>query len=172
MKDIILDFADKLIAGLSQQYYHTVMGQSKGDFTWGSNDKAGTEGFILIQAYKLTHDKKYMDAALSNLDYLLGRNATGYSFVTGFGDKTPLHLHHRPSAADGVREPVPGILAGGPNFRKEDRQEYPSDIPDECYLDSVKGYASNENAINWNASLTYLAFAIEALQFELGYSGK
>ena len=61
--------------------------------------------------------RTYLDHALTNLDYLLGRNATGYSFVTGFGDKTPLHPHHRPSEADGVTAPVPGLLSGGPNGR-------------------------------------------------------
>ena len=172
MKKLIVDFADSLTAGISKQYYHTVIGQSSKDFTWGSNDKAATQGIVLIQAYKLTGNKKYVNCALSNLDYLLGRNATGYSFVTGYGDKTPLNLHHRPSAGDGIREPVPGILAGGPNAVKEDRMEYPSDNPDECYLDNVKSYASNENAINWNAALTYLAFTIDALQYEVGYTVK
>ena len=49
---------------------------------------------------------------LTNMDYLLGRNATGYCFVTGTGFKSPMRPHHRPSIADGIEDPVPGLLVG------------------------------------------------------------
>lgn len=84
------------------------------NFYWGSNSLVGNEGLMLIQAFKLTNDSLYLNAALSNLDYILGRNATGYSFVTGFGDKPPMNIHHRQSRADNITAPVPGWVAGGP----------------------------------------------------------
>jgi endoglucanase len=155
--------ADALIAGVSQRAYHVVMGQSAKDFVWGSNSVAANQGIALVQAYKITKDKKYLLYALSNLDYMLGRNATGYSFVTGFGSKSPMHPHHRPSVADGVTNPVPGFLVGGPNPGKQDKCVYPSSVADEAYVDSVCSYASNEVAINWNAALAYLTCAMEAL---------
>jgi len=124
---------------------------------------AANQGILLVQAYRLTKEKKYLNAALSNLDYLLGRNATGFSYVTGFGKKTPMHIHHRPSEADGIEEPVPGLLAGGPNPGMQDKCKYASSIPDEAYTDDVCSYASNEVAINWNAPLVYLCGAVEAL---------
>jgi endoglucanase len=139
------------------------MGKSRRDFVWGSNSVAANQGILLIQAYKLSGDRKFLEHALANLDYLLGRNATGYSFVTGFGHKTPMFIHHRPSEADDIPEPVPGLLAGGPNPGRQDGCDYPSDIPDEAYSDSVCSYASNEIAINWNAPLVYLVAAVEAL---------
>jgi len=118
----------------------------------------------LLQTYRLTNDKKYLEGALSNMDYLLGRNATGYSFITGHGDKTPMHPHHRPSVADGIEEPVPGLLSGGPNPGQQDGCEgYPSNIPDESFVDADCSYASNEIAINWNAPLVYLLGAMEVL---------
>ena len=40
--------------------------------------------------------------------------------------------------------------------------EYPSDYPDECYLDNQNSYASNEIAINWNAYLVALAGWVDA----------
>ena len=104
---------------------------------------------------------------LANLDYLLGRNGTGYSFVTGYGSKTPMHPHHRPSVADGIIDPVPGLLAGGPNPGMQDHVKVPSTVPDEAYIDNDQAYAVNEIAINWNAPLAYLANAIEALQSQL-----
>jgi endoglucanase len=156
--------ADKMIAHIDQHYYMTLMGADSKDFVWGSNAVAGNQGILLLQAYAVSKEKKYFNAALSNLDYLLGRNATGYSFLTGYGDKTPMHIHHRPSEADNIPEPVPGLLAGGPNPGMQDKCSYQSSIPDEAYVDHVCSYASNEVAINWNAPLVYLAGAIEAYQ--------
>jgi len=111
---LVLSFSNKLINGVSDNPYATVMGKSEKDFIWGSNAVAANQGIALIQAYLIKSEAKYLNYALANLDYLLGRNATGYSFVTGFGDKSPKHPHHRPSEADEVKEPVPGLLVGGP----------------------------------------------------------
>jgi len=163
LKNHLVKTADRLINGVSERSYMTVMGSSARDFNWGSNSSAANQGILLIQAYRLTKDRKYLDYALTNLDYLLGRNATGYSFVTGFGKKTPMFPHHRQSESDGIADPVPGLLVGGPNTGKQDGCKYSSDIPDEVYLDSVCSYASNEIAINWNAPAAYLAGALEAI---------
>jgi endoglucanase len=163
IKDRIITAADRLTEGVNDRAYMTVMGSSRRDFIWGSNSVASNQGILLIQAYRLTRDRKYLDYALTNLDYILGRNATGYSFVTGFGKKYPLFIHHRQSEADGISEPVPGLIAGGPNPGMQDKCEYPSSIPDEAYVDSSCSYASNEIAINWNAPAAYLSGAIEAL---------
>jgi len=121
----------------------------------------------LIQAYKLSYNKKYLLYALINLDYILGRNGTGYSYITGYGSKTPMHPHHRPSKSDGVIEPVPGMMVGGPNPGMQDRIKVPSIVPDEAYIDDDRAYAVNEIAINWNAPFAYLANAMEALQAEM-----
>lgn len=170
LKERIIAMADGLIAGVDDRAYKTVMGKTGRDFGWGSNSNAGNQGIALIQAYRLSRNKKYVDYAISNLDYLLGRNATGYSFVTGYGTKNPMFPHHRPSAADGIKEPVPGLLVGGPNPGKQDGVALPSSVPDEAYIDNQASYATNEIAINWNAPLVYLANAIEALQVECAYS--
>ncbi len=166
-KNRVIKAADELIKGVEDRSYNTVMGGSAKDFVWGSSAVAANQGILLLHAYRLTKNASYLEKALGNLDYLLGRNATGYSFLTGYGEKTPMHIHHRPSEADGVIEPVPGLLAGGPNPGMQDKCTYQSSIPDEAYVDDVCSYASNEIAINWNAPLVYLAGAVEALQREL-----
>jgi hypothetical protein len=125
---------------------------------------------LLINAWQQQHNQAYLDAALGNLDYLLGRNATGYSFVTGIGTHATLHPHHRPSIADGIVPPVPGLLAGGPNPGRQDHQTYLYLEPETAYLDQDQAYASNEIAINWNAPLVYLAGAVEALQYSVDYA--
>ena len=137
------------------------MGMEKKDFVWGSNSNAANQGILLMYAFRYTGDRKYMDAALSNADYLLGRNATGYCFVTGFGSRSPMRPHHRQSVADGVTEPVPGFLAGGPNPFRQDQCTYAFVETETAYTDDDCSYASNEIAINWNAPAVWLFGALE-----------
>lgn len=172
VKGQIVKLADDLIQNVAHRAYQTVMGGSVQHFIWGSNAVASNQGIALIQAYRFTSQKKYLDHALGNLDYLLGRNATGYSFVTGFGGKSPKNPHHRPSVAYNLGEPVPGLLVGGPNANaaKQDKcPGYHSAYPDQVFIDDECSYASNEVAINWNAPFVYLCAAIEALQKEAEY---
>ena len=103
-----------------------------------------------------------MEGALNTMDYVLGRNATGYCYVTGFGTKSTRYPHHRLAGSDGIDDPLPGFLAGGPNPGKQDGCEYPSDIADECYADVEPSYASNEIAINWQGLFTYFVSALQA----------
>ena len=166
IKKRLLAAADNMIAGADETAYQTVMNKSARHFGWGSNSEAANEGILLIQAYRLSPNKKYLDYALANLDYILGRNGAGYSYITGYGSKTPMHPHHRPSVADGIVDPIPGLLAGGANPGMQDGIKVPSSNPDEAYIDDDRAYAANEIAINWNAPFAYLANAIEALQAE------
>lgn len=170
MKNKVLNIANGYIEKVPANAFGTVMGQSVKDFSWGGNATDANQGILLIKAYMLTGDKKYIDYALTNLDYLLGRNATGYSFITGIGSKSPMFPHHRQSTADGITDPVPGLVVGGPNPGMQDGCEYEFKEPETAYADIVCAYASNEIAINWNASVVYLANAIEALQKQVGYS--
>jgi endoglucanase len=153
---------------LLNEYKTSAYGISMGlyrdnDFVWGSNGVAGNHSLMLLQAYRITGNGEYLDAAQANLDYLLGRNATGYSFVTGYGSHTPMNPHHRPSAADTRNaEPVPGFVVGGPNVGHRDQCDwYPSSLPALSYRDDWCSYTTNEVTINWNAPLIYIVGAIE-----------
>jgi endoglucanase len=163
IREGIVGTANKMIAEADRHDFRIVMGANPKDFVWGSNAVAANQGILLLNAFSISGDRNFLRYALDNLDYLLGRNATGYSYLTGHGDRTPMHPHHRPSEADGIAEPVPGLLVGGPNPGMQDKCMYPSNIPDEAYVDDVCSYASNEIAINWNAPFVYLIGAIEAL---------
>jgi len=139
-----------------------------GDFRWGSNAEALNQAMVLLQGYRLSGDRTQLDAAQSQLDYVLGRNPLGVSFVTGQGIRTPLHIHHRPSQADGIAAPVPGWLSGGPNPGQQDLKDchgvqYDSKLPALSWLDNDCSYASNEVAINWNAPLVYVSAGLQAL---------
>lgn len=140
------------------------------DFVWGSNAVAGNQGVWLLHAYYMTGDEKYYTAAVKVLDYLLGKNPLNMSFVTGYGTKTAKNPHHRPSTDDGIYEPVPGMVVGGPHTGGEDVgsetwqcSDYRTGKPATSYTDSHCSYATNEVAINWNAPFVYLAGAIEAI---------
>lgn len=173
IKQQLITLANTLIEGADQRSYQTVMGKTAKDYIWGSSAVAANQSIAILQAYYLTNDKKYLAYAGSNLDYLLGRNPTGYSFLTGYGTKTPMHPHHRLSIADGIVEPIPGLLSGGTNAGQQDKcAGYPNKIADECYLDADCSYASNEIAINWNAPMAYLSGAMEAIQTKIQKSLK
>ncbi len=159
----IISQADKLYSDYQSSAYQV----SLTGFWWGSNSEIANESIILLQAFRLTGDDKYLEAARANLDYLLGKNPTGYCFVTGFGSKPPMDIHHRPSYADGIVDPIPGYLAGGPNPGNQSQDcgasAYPSTLPALSYLDSQCSYSTNEVAINWNAPLAYVAGTFAAL---------
>ncbi len=134
-------------------------------FVWGSNGVAASAGMMLVIASQLDPEKNpnYLPAALDIADYLLGRNGTGYSYITGFGTLSPMQPHHRPSAADVVAAPVPGWLVGGPNPGRQDNcPGYMGTTLAASWLDDWCSYASNEVAINWNAPAAFLLLSLEA----------
>jgi len=132
-----------------------------GEYYWGSNSQVLNNGILLILAYTKTNDNKYLSAALEQINYILGSNAHNLSFVTGIGKKYPMKPHHRPSEADGILEPIPGFVVGGPNQFLNDpvlQQYFNQNTPPAlCYIDHLQSWASNEVAINWNAPLVFLA---------------
>ena len=132
------------------------------DFVWGSNAVAMNKAMLLLIANQLKPQQEFRDAAVALADYVLGRNPTGYAYVTGFGSKSPQHIHHRPSEADGVVPPVPGFVAGGAQNGWQDKCVYPSKYPAASYLDDYCSYSTNEIAINWNAPLVYVLAGLQA----------
>lgn len=149
---------------LTKSAYGVAMGADAWNFGWGSNSTAANQSLILIQAFNYTKDSTYLKAALSNLDYIMGKNATGYSYVTGYGSKPANNVHHRPSQADGVADAIPGLLVGGPNPSQQDKcPGYPSTAAALSYVDNTCSYASNEIAINWNAPLAYISGSLQSI---------
>jgi endoglucanase len=160
-KKIVLAFADKMVDKSENSPYNV----SLDFFKWGSNSDVANMAVIKLAAYKISSDKKYLASVQGDIDYMLGRNATGYCFVTGYGSKQVIHIHHRPSGADGITEPYPGFLAGGPNTIVLD--DCPgitrSKFPAKSFSDAECSYSTNEVAINWNAPLFFVLGAMDAL---------
>jgi endoglucanase len=160
----VTTLSQKLASDWKQSSYGITL--QKGDYVWGSSAVVLNQAMVLLHGYRLTGQREYLDAAQSGLDYVLGRNAVDTSFVTGYGARSALHPHHRPSVADGIAAPVPGFLVGGPQPGQQDKKDcsvpYPSALPAKSWLDHACSYASNEIAINWNAPLVYVSAALQA----------
>ena len=129
------------------------------DYVWGSNGVVANYGMELLVANALTPDPSFVESALDNLHYLLGRNTFSLSWVTQVGANPYRHPHHRPSGADKNPEPWPGLLSGGPNAARQDDilRKLPDGLPPaKIYADDQGSYASNEVAINWQAPLVFV----------------
>lgn len=159
---------DAYVKDTDQSCFQAPYGNHAHDFGWGHlSERCCGMGIALLFSDQYVAKGKYRRYALENIDCLLGRNALGYCYVTGFGQKSPMHPHHRPSAADGIDAPFPGMLVGGPNPGQQDKGSnlvYPSSLPDESYVDHADSYASNEIAINWNAALVGLLCWVDATE--------
>ncbi len=155
---IILEEADKVLAHCQNNAFY--LGMDRRDFCWGSNMVITNRGILWSLAYELTGKEVYVRAMESHLDYLLGKNATGYSYVTGFGEGAYKYPHSRPLDADGIDEPVPGLVSGGPNGRPGDsmaiRMIPKGTAPMKCYVDKMESYSTNEITIYWNSSAVYV----------------
>ncbi len=132
-------------------------------FQWGSNSDFLNAAVLFTVAHHYTGNLVYKESMYETLDYIFGKNATGYSFITGYGSKTPMHIHHRQSEADGILDPFPGFVVGGPNMSRQDEgnlgsagKKYESPLPARSYIDEVESFASNEICINWNAPYIFV----------------
>jgi len=136
---------------------------------WGSNGFIASTGLCFVYAYRVSGDRKFLNAAAEVADYILGKNATGYCFVTGYGSRQVVNLHHSVSIADGIEGSLPGFVPGGPNPSMQDATSsehgqgayYESKMPAKAYVDSELSYASNENDICYSAPVLALITALD-----------
>jgi endoglucanase len=122
-----------------------------GGLYWGSNGIMIRTVMALQVAHALTADDRYLDAAVRQLDFVMGRNYFGRTLVTGVGHAPPLHPHHRPSMAS-TGSPWPGLLVGGANPHQPNSDERPEAL---WWADAESDYRTNEIAINWTGALIY-----------------
>lgn len=155
-KNSLISNANLLVSASEKSAYRlSVTNYYKGG--WGSNMTACNQGIILGNAYLLTGDCKYLNAAKSDLDYLFGENPLGICYYTGYGTVSPKHPHHRPSIAQNTA--MKGMLVGGvhPYLEDDATKVYCKDKPTgKCYVDNQESYTTNEITIYWNSPLTYL----------------
>lgn len=161
--------ADRLLSLQKESGYQLSMKPE--DFVWGSNMVVCNRAMLFIAAslymtqnpvtVTSTSVDTYKTAALDHLHYLLGRNALGISYVTGYGEHAYRNPHNRPTACDGIDDPMPGWVSGGPNKAPCDPAANKA-IPDgtaamKCYVDDVESYSTNEITIYWNSPAIFMA---------------
>jgi len=109
-----------------------------------------------------TEDPQLMQGAKFQMDHILGNNSRGYSYLLGFGDKWPTHIHHRaanPGNGNQTSTDNPdskyvlyGALVGG-------------DDASGAYEDHSDRYQFTEPALDYNGSF---ALAIAPLVNQYG----
>jgi endoglucanase len=136
----------------------------KSGYPWGSNSFVVNNALAMTLAYDFTKEQKYLLGSLDALNYLLGNNAMGRSYITGWGTFASKNPHHRFWAhqeLDIYPEPPPGIVVGGPNSGLQDPICADAKLdgckPMKCYIDHIGAWSLNEITINWNAPLVWLA---------------
>ena len=130
-------------------------------YNWGSNGDIAENGIILAMAYRMTGEQKYQQAAVEQLNYLLGKNSINICFVSGFGANWPHNTHSRIAVSN--RTELHGALVGGPDSLRDDpmTQQMPWDTPDsKIYLDMLESFSSNEIAVYWNSAAIALLSAM------------
>ncbi len=156
--------ADNLCSLSGKSGYGTA--KSEDDYIRGSNMYSMTDSMALIMAHKIFKCEEYLDTVCEQMSYITGKNPMGICYVTGFGSNSVKHPHHRPSEADDVEEPVPGLLVCGPNKRAEDGfslWNIPSEAPPaKCYYDIYHSFCTNETTIYCNSAAIFAAGCLEA----------
>jgi endoglucanase len=164
IRERIVAAADQIVQRTDQQAYRISL--TPKNYIWGSNGVAMNYSMSLLIANRVHPDPRYLNAAIENLHYILGRNTFSLSWVTQLGDNAFRHPHHRPSVADAIDLPWPGLMSGGPNRGRQDpamKKLVPADTPPgKAYIDEWQAYACNEVAINWNAPLVFVLAGILA----------
>ncbi|MFD4669140.1 glycoside hydrolase family 9 protein [Lentzea sp. NPDC058450] len=125
--------------------------------SWGSLRYAANTAFAALtySDWLSTRDsaraRTYHDFGVRQINYALGDNPRGASYVVGFGTNPPRNPHHRGahgSWADSIQEPTVsrhalyGALVGGPSTNND------------AYTDSRSDYVMNEVALDYNAGFT------------------
>jgi endoglucanase len=155
--------ADRLVELQRQQPWRQPYAPIEG-WDWGSNGRILNNLVVIAVAHLLSGVSRYADAVATGMDYLLGRNGLGQSYITGYGTDYSRHQRTRQFGHDldpALPLPPRGALAGGANSRPSPDFPYDSRLlglpPQCCYLDEPTSEVTNDVCIRWNAPLVWVA---------------
>ncbi len=168
----IIDSADAALTIYNRNPYllclHDGVNTNENEYYWGSNAVLTNKLANVVSAAYILKTDKYDKMIKDSVSYIFGRNYISKCYVSGFGTNTVENPHHRPSMFDGVKEPIPGLVAGGPNDRKWQRPTVVNGVkqsegidwdnmpPAGCYIDWEWNWTTNEVTIYWNSSCFYI----------------
>ncbi|WP_062217703.1 glycoside hydrolase family 9 protein [Streptomyces sp. NBRC 109706] len=125
--------------------------------TWGSLRYAANTSFVALlygdwlAGTDAERAARYREFGQAQIDYALGDNPRGASYVVGFGEDPPRDPHHRTAhgswtdqltVPEASRHVLYGALVGGPS------------APDDAYEDDRQDYVANEVATDYNAGFS------------------
>lgn len=168
--DNFVDYENDVKNGAMGVPYETVCVDDSYGFTcysgydYGSNSNVTDNAMIMAYAYDATGDSKYLNGALQAMDYIFGRNALGFSYVTGCGS---YHAQYPESEywiyeLDKEYPKAPdGIMVGGPCSFLYDAYvrllglKYGETPNQKCYTDSIEAWSVNSTALEWQAGFAW-----------------
>ena len=125
--------------GLSSSSY-------KGDAGWGNSRYNCALQMTALSLAGDDKDSEYAKAAKFQMDYILGNNSYGYSFLIGYGDKWPTHIHHR-----AAQHLAPGqSLANNPEVKYTNYGTLVGGANNDGYEDHSDKYQYTEPALDYN----------------------
>lgn len=148
--ELVFDM-DQLVGNKNQAYYPVGGG-------WGaSRYNCAWQMYALTYAKYTSGQDKYNEYAQGQMDYLLGNNSANRSYLIGFGDSYPQHIHHRAANPDKdtAKYILYGTLVGGPTDANG------------SYDDNTNSYSCTEPALDYNGCF---ALAIAGLYAVYGGS--
>ncbi|MCL6606138.1 MAG: glycoside hydrolase family 9 protein [Paenibacillus sp.] len=135
-----------------------------GNYYWGITMQVADTPMEMIIGTKLLGTFESNRAIIdkitySQLDWILGQNPVGVSFVSGYGDnsvKYPFSIMYRTDNLPGVPN---GYLVGGPNKFSNDVTvgNQISRFAAKNYNDNFQEWTTNEHTVYWNSGLVFVA---------------
>ncbi|WP_339282115.1 glycoside hydrolase family 9 protein [Paenibacillus sp. FSL H8-0282] len=135
-----------------------------GNYYWGITMQVADTPMEMIIGTKLLGTFESNRAIIneinnSQLDWILGQNPVGVSFVSGYGDnsvKYPFSIMYRTDGLPGVPK---GYLVGGPNKYSNDITvgNQISRFAAKNYTDNFQEWTTNEHTVYWNSGLVFIA---------------
>jgi endoglucanase len=167
VKDSVVALADEYLDNQRSSNFGQAFAPISG-YDWGSNSSILNNQVVIATAFDLTGAGEYAAAVIESMDYLLGRNAMNNSYITGYGTVYSHNQHSRWFAHQldaSLPSPPKGTLAGGPNSSFSDPiavQTFNAGCaPQQCYLDDIQSYSTNEMTVNWNSALAWVASFVD-----------
>jgi len=169
-KSAIQAAADSNIAELKRHAYP--VGSKTGQKDWGHNVKQPKYACAPMLYWSLTKEQKYIDAASELMDYKLGLNPIGISYVTGIGFLQVHNPHDRECAYTMSMGwgPKPGITVFGSGIRSWWRKS--EVIPTIEDLPNERIFADDLKAISFTEFTIFETMSHDALYTVLSGEGK
>jgi endoglucanase len=162
-KRAIKEAADATIEELRRHAYP--VGNNPDGRAWGHNVRQPQYAAAPLLQWMLSGDQQYFDAASELMDYKLGLNPLGISYVTGLGFHQVHNIHDRESAwlASQGQGPKPGITVFGPGIPGWNRNA--------LVFPSLAGLPKERQFVDDRESISFMEFTIfETMHYDALYT--